>query len=232
MTPPPIPRIIHQIWVGPNPAPTDWIDTWRAQPGWTHVLWISAGPTELLKFTGEIRGATGLRSVVGTSLLETTNPELTTALAFYEERGMWHGIADIVRVAVLHAFGGVYVDADTTRQGDLEDLIAERRLLLISGWGSSRVINGFLAGPPNHRLWRRWLEEIHDSAAAGVLDPPWNTIGGTMLTRLVDELDLRDHVAPTEAFMSTDLHGRHRAPEGATPIAEHYYATTHNRYPQ
>lgn len=35
-----IPKIIHQIWIGPHPAPTADIQTWiDAHPGWEHRLW-------------------------------------------------------------------------------------------------------------------------------------------------------------------------------------------------
>lgn len=35
-----VPRLIHQIWIDPDPAPFELIDTWRtAHPAWQHRLW-------------------------------------------------------------------------------------------------------------------------------------------------------------------------------------------------
>jgi hypothetical protein len=39
-----VPSTIHQIWIGPNKCPTEWIDTWRGDycdryPSWKHKLW-------------------------------------------------------------------------------------------------------------------------------------------------------------------------------------------------
>ena len=38
-----VPRIIHQIWIGPEPLPEPhraWIESWRGHhPGWEHRLW-------------------------------------------------------------------------------------------------------------------------------------------------------------------------------------------------
>jgi hypothetical protein len=37
-----IPRIIHQVWIGPLPAPTALMETWRAaHPDWRYSLWTS-----------------------------------------------------------------------------------------------------------------------------------------------------------------------------------------------
>lgn len=37
-----IPKILHQIWIGPLPAPSQLMDTWRdAHPGWDYRVWRS-----------------------------------------------------------------------------------------------------------------------------------------------------------------------------------------------
>ena len=38
----PIPKILHQVWIGPLPPPAEMIDTWRrAHPDWEHRLWTN-----------------------------------------------------------------------------------------------------------------------------------------------------------------------------------------------
>lgn len=39
-----IPKIIHQIWIGPNKEPTIWTDTWKVDyvesfPDFEYILW-------------------------------------------------------------------------------------------------------------------------------------------------------------------------------------------------
>ena len=39
-----IPKVIHQIWIGPREPPTKWINRWkddytRMYPDFTHVIW-------------------------------------------------------------------------------------------------------------------------------------------------------------------------------------------------
>ena len=53
-----IPRVLHQIWLGPRPVPPSLIERGaafcRIHPGWTRVLWRGAAVAALL---GENRGA-------------------------------------------------------------------------------------------------------------------------------------------------------------------------------
>ena len=35
-----IPKIIHQLWIGPKPAPTKLMDTWKDKnPNFTYIRW-------------------------------------------------------------------------------------------------------------------------------------------------------------------------------------------------
>ena len=37
-----IPKIIHQIWLGPLPPPQRWLDSWRDHhPDWDYHLWTN-----------------------------------------------------------------------------------------------------------------------------------------------------------------------------------------------
>ena len=38
-----IPRRLGHIWIGPQPAPLEWMDTWKAaHPGWDYTLYDNA----------------------------------------------------------------------------------------------------------------------------------------------------------------------------------------------
>lgn len=84
----PIPKIIHQIWIGPKPAPTDLMDTWRDKhPDFEYIRWSE---TELAErgFVSECQ-----------SQIDDM-PEI-------------NGKADIYRWEILHKYGGIFVDADS-----------------------------------------------------------------------------------------------------------------------
>lgn len=90
-----IPKVIHQIWVGPREPPCLWIDTFRvdycgAHPSWAFELWDDARVKKLPMLNGKI----------------------------YDEEKMWQCKADILRLEFLWHHGGVYVDADMISVGN------------------------------------------------------------------------------------------------------------------
>ncbi|OLP82875.1 putative glycosyltransferase [Symbiodinium microadriaticum] len=89
-----IPRVIHQIWVGPKEPPCLWLDTFRADfieahPDWRYELWSDERVAQLPMFNEKI----------------------------YMEEKMWQCKADILRLEFLWHHGGVYVDADMISVG-------------------------------------------------------------------------------------------------------------------
>ena len=85
-----VPKIIHQIWLGPNKRPDIWMDTWKndyikQNPDWTYKLWTE---TELEN-------------------LSMTNKQIFNKEQFY------NGKSDIARYEILYQQGGVFMDADS-----------------------------------------------------------------------------------------------------------------------
>ena len=86
-----IPKIIHQIWIGKNPRPVEWMDTvkdFAEKYGYKYMLWDSV--SEL-----GIDDIPGLRSIYN---------KFSKELA---------GCADIIRLLALYKYGGIYIDADS-----------------------------------------------------------------------------------------------------------------------
>ncbi|CAJ1385748.1 unnamed protein product, partial [Effrenium voratum] len=84
-----IPKVIHQIWIGPKEPPCLWIDTFRVEylashPGWGFHLWSDDEVARLPMINEEI----------------------------YNKERMWQCKADILRLEFLWHHGGMYVDAD------------------------------------------------------------------------------------------------------------------------
>lgn len=84
-----IPKVIHQIWIGPKEPPCLWIDTFRvdyiaAHPEWGFELWSDEQVAKLPMINEQI----------------------------YTEEKMWQCKADILRLEMLWHHGGLYVDAD------------------------------------------------------------------------------------------------------------------------
>ncbi|MCH9620730.1 MAG: hypothetical protein S4CHLAM20_01310 [Chlamydiia bacterium] len=93
-----IPKIIHQVWVGPNPMPDEYKEytkTWKAMhPGWEYKLWTNKDVEDFDWINKDM-------------FLRAKNPGMK---------------ADIWRYEIVHKYGGVYVDCDMESQRPLDPM--------------------------------------------------------------------------------------------------------------
>jgi inositol phosphorylceramide mannosyltransferase catalytic subunit len=143
-----IPRIFHQIWVGPDPFPEAYA---RYQQ-----TWLDLHPGWELRFWTEENFPDGLR-----------RPEAAERLRTPAER------ANILRLELLWRFGGVYTDTDFECLRSIEPLIEDAELF-ISLAKPGRVNNAMMGSVAGHPLLDEALDEIrpreffgHDKAATG-----------------------------------------------------------------
>jgi hypothetical protein len=129
-----IPRVFHQIWVGPDPFPeaySRYQQTWLDRhPGWE------------LRFWREENLPDGLR-----------RPEAADKLRAPAER------ANILRLELLWRFGGVYTDTDFECLRSIEPLIEDAEIF-ISLAKPDRVDNALMGSVAGHPVLDQALEEI------------------------------------------------------------------------
>lgn len=121
-----IPKIIHQVWIGPKNKPNIYINTWKidyikAHPDWQYVLWDENMINEL--FTKKM-----------------PNININIIKNIYNKEKEYCGKVDIIRLLILYYYGGVYIDADCVwvNNKNLNTLLYK-----------SRKTNMFLALEPN-----------------------------------------------------------------------------------
>lgn len=113
----PIPRHIHQIWIGTREPPCVWLDSWRLDfmathgEDWTYTLWDNDGVAAMREEE------------------EMENGDL------FDREHMWQCKADLLRLELLYRFGGVYIDADLISLG--KPLEPVREMACASGFGVS-----------------------------------------------------------------------------------------------
>lgn len=140
-----IPRIIHQIWIGPD-LPADQSKFIRGvgsmNPEWSHIVW----------------GATMLKGVgIDAYLLK-------------DELKTWASVSNYVRLRLLLKFGGCYLDTDMEALrpldtiGDFDCFAAEQ--------DHDRICNAFMGAAPSHPwiAWQlqHWSDFNQKDAAGGV----------------------------------------------------------------
>ncbi|MEO6949659.1 MAG: glycosyltransferase [Ginsengibacter sp.] len=102
-----IPKIIHQIWIGPHTPPWKWINSFREEfmkyfPDWEYKLWREYDIDKL----------------------DLINRDL------YDAEPDFAGKTDILRYELLYHFGGIYIDADSEwlNKSPLEQLISSTNI--------------------------------------------------------------------------------------------------------
>lgn len=184
----PIPKIIHQIWLGTNPIPTEWMKTvedFADKYGYKYMLWKESSIGEL-----------GIDEFPGLSTLYDT---FKKHLA---------GKADIIRLLVLYKYGGVYIDADTVimKPEQLNAFLEKNRAGVFFGWEkltSARtkklgnvdsqirntrkmIANGIIGSAAKHPFLKKLLLGAAENVQGYNTEErmqPWRVIGPHYVTR-------------------------------------------------
>lgn len=141
---PKIPKIIHQIWLGPKRLPDyfpRFSQMWRQlHPDWEYRLWTDA---EVAHFDFDLRD-------------------------LYEQSTNWGEKSDILRCEILLKFGGLYIDTDFEALKPFDELIAKYDFFAGIEYPhvireSDRVLHvsdALIGTVPAHPILTRWKEHI------------------------------------------------------------------------
>jgi mannosyltransferase OCH1-like enzyme len=161
-SPPVIPRILHQVWLGGAPPDSvpDWMATWRRHhPAWEYRLWTDG------------------------NLPALENQDLFDEAPNPAQR------ADLLRYELLHRFGGLYVDADFECFRSLDPRLRHGELIVASEHGV--LTNSFMGAVPGHHILRALIERSAQrlrSSGFGVA--PTRTTGPYLVDSLFGEMEL------------------------------------------
>lgn len=133
---PRIPKIIHHIWVGGELPEIfhKYVDSWKEHhPNWEHRLWTDK---------------------------DVENFEFVSGDAYFKLDNPAHK-ADILRLEILHAFGGLYVDTDFLCLKSHDQLHYASDFY--AGFHNTQMIcNALIASVPKHPIIQACLSSIRD----------------------------------------------------------------------
>lgn len=199
-----IPRIIHQIWIGPYEPPADAMATWKTlNPTFRYELWDDARCSSF-----------GFKNA-----------------AKIAEQPEWAGKADLMRYEILERHGGVYIDADSECVLPLTDEMLDHDSFAC--WENETIrrgliSNGYLGAVQGNRLMQSL---ITDAATRNMAKArAWLTVGPMFLTQMVARLRYTDlHVYPSHYFIPRHYSGMEYHGDG--PIyAKQGWGSTLNSY--
>ena len=184
----PIPKIIHQIWIGPKPRPTKFMDTFRDKhPDFEYILWTEEE-------------------------MERRGFKLENQIA-YNRMTEWCGKADILRWELLYRYGGIYQDADSVCLEPFDDTFLSKNAFAAFENEIARqglVAVGTMGFPAKHPLCRAAIDWIlnNDSCPQTTGLRAWATTGPVLLTNLLNSGKYPDFsVFPSHCFIPNHFTG-------------------------
>jgi len=185
-----IPGIIHQIWLGPEPRPTQWTDSWEIDyclrhPQWEYRLWNEANISEFKVINSE-------------------------AYCKSSEAGK----ADLLRYEILYRYGGVYIDADSLYinsgsldryMSDVDDsgIVLAREPFQPQDQPEPLLAVGVIGSVPGNELLRFFLiaacRAIEAAMAEGRSLQAWELSGPSLVTTVMKNIRCRT-ILPSYCF--------------------------------
>jgi len=180
-----IPKIIHQVWIGPNKRPDCWMDSVRdfcRDFGYEYKLWDDAA----------------------VSSLHMVNHN------FYHNEKSYHGKSDILRYEILYHYGGVYIDADSVivRPEKFNTLLSEFKA--DAGFGFERdnelICGGVSISIQHSKFMKSCILAI---PKRNMNAAPWISIGPMLITDVYNKGGYSYGVTlyPSKTFYPISWHG-------------------------
>lgn len=200
-----IPRILHFIWIGNKERPDCWMNWMSQNPSFEIVFWDE-------KMIDHFR---------------LKNQKLYDE---YYSKGEYHGASDVARIEILERYGGIYMDSDSICLNPIEhepfmnsDFFVAYEHVNHPG----RIANGVIGSIPGHPILKEYIKRIGE---AKKIRPIWNTIGGTMLTEIINRWGKeRITILPTCSFYPVNHNGQ-IAPVVGSIYANQMWGTTKKLY--
>ena len=184
----PIPKILHQIWIGPKPPPIDLMNSWKHKN--PHLEYIFWNEQEIKR-----RNIT-FKCQKQISAIKEIN-----------------GAADIIRWEILQNYGGIFVDADSICIEPFDDSFFQRTGFSTFENKNIRqdlIATGTMGFIPNHPL----VTDIVESIAKGQHDESiekyraWVSVGPALLTNFLNTGKYKDiTIYPSHYFLPIHFTG-------------------------
>ena len=162
-----IEKKMTHIWIGPNPAPIKWMNTWKDKhPDWEYSVFTD----EMLK----------KRKWYNQHLINR-----------YYSMGKWAGVADLIRYELIFERGGFWPEADSECLERVDELfvgppetaytVFENEVVL------PRFVSPILAANPGNQFLHIIIEKLHKLRPEELHPQPFKSTGNGFLASLLDE---------------------------------------------
>lgn len=179
-----IPKELSHIWIGPLPAPKQWMDTWKDKhPEWNYTLYDN-------KFLKEFDFKTHKQ------------------LKEYWKRGQFAGVADLMRLEILYEWGGFMPGADSICFENTTELFQDTEICTIyeNEFLRGRLVSPIQAAIPKHDFIGEMIERL-SKVKISDLDEPWISTGNWFTAEIIDEMKPNIKIFPSHYFIPVHYTG-------------------------
>jgi hypothetical protein len=205
-----IPKIIHQIWIGPKQAPTEMMCTWPAKhPEFTYMLWDEKRIQE--------------------------QDAIFTCQGQVEKMEEWCGKADILRWEILYMYGGVYIDADSVCVEPLDNRISSLNAFACYEQEKRRpglIAVGVMGFPAKHPIVAAAVDFIRTNPVSNkeTGKRAWQSTGPMLLTQLYNA-GLQNTITILPSYTFLPVHTTKETYAGHKKVyAYQHWGSTFNMY--
>lgn len=211
-----IPKLLHHIWVGPLPPPTNWMKTWpEHHPDWEYRVW---GNDDLAGIRWHNR----------------------KHMDHYAALGRWDGVADLMRYEILFEHGGVVLAADSICLRPIDDLFDDGFELYAINTGEYEggpvdpskqgATTPLYAAAPGHLFTKALIKGLAKKKVSKLRSPARST-GNWYMRKMIARHQPPLKVWPMHLFIPEHFNGwKYRGPD--MPYARHLWGTTRGNYDQ
>lgn len=206
-----IPQTLWQIWVGPDPAPIKWMQTWPAK----HSHW------EYRVFDNEQLDS---RIFYNQHLIDE-----------YRQRGHYNGVSDLVRYELLFEQGGFMPEADSVCLHNTDELWTEDPEICYTVYESETLRPGYVspiyACNPGNKFLEIVVETLHLLKPHELEKQVWKVTGNAFLAEMIRMHRPHIRIFPSHYFIPKHFKDKSKGYTGSDKIyANQYWGSTRKTY--
>ena len=205
-----IPKKMWHIWIGPKPAPKQWMDTWvEKHPDWDYT-------------------------VIDNEYVANHTFHNQVQINSYIRREMYAGAADLIRYELLYNHGGFVPDADAVCLANTEELWVADLHFCYTVFENEKLRPGYVspiyAANPDNAFLSIIIDTLHKLKPTDCISP-WRTTGNAFLAKMIEQHSPDVVIFPSHYFIPkhvSDAATRYNGPDKV--YADQMWGTTKNLY--
>jgi mannosyltransferase OCH1-like enzyme len=176
-----IPSKMWHIWIGPNPPPLKWMDTWKLKhPNWEY-------------------------KIIDNELFNSTKFYNQHLIDEYFSRKIYAGVADLIRYEFLYNYGGFCPPADAICLENTDELWSEPIDYCYTVYESENLRPEYVSPIYACNVKNLFLKEIIDTlnklSPKELNNEPYKSTGNYFLSKLIKENNPKIKIFPSHYFI-------------------------------